>query len=183
MVIHIIILVFYLLQVYGVLVWLPVVYTCHSMFLVEHPQHLGLPLSAAITLLGIASIVINYWADYQRQSFREKQGNCLIWGKRPRQIVAKYTTGDGREKTSLLLASGWWGLSRHFHYVPELVAAWCWSVPALSSAILPYFYFVFLNILLFHRAVRDDIRCSVKYGKYWEEYRKLVPTYIIPYIF
>ena len=168
---------------WGVLVWLPVVYTCHSLFLVEHPQQLGVPLSATIMLLGILCIVINYWADNQREYFRESHGNCLIWGKHPVQIMAKYTTGDGKEKTSLLLASGWWGLSRHFHYVPELAAAWFWSVPALSAAILPYFYFVFLTILLFHRAVRDDIRCSVKYGKYWDEYCKLVPAKIIPYVF
>ncbi len=48
----------------------------------------------------------------------------------PRKIVAKYTTGDGREKTSLLLTSGWWGLARHFHYLPEILAAFFWSMPA-----------------------------------------------------
>ncbi|MFS7992065.1 putative 7-dehydrocholesterol reductase [Helianthus anomalus] len=51
-----------------------------------------------------------------------------------------------------------WGLSRHFHYVPEIMAAFFWTVPALFDNFLPYFYVVFLTILLFDRAKRDDGR-------------------------
>ncbi|KAK8989387.1 hypothetical protein V6N11_063815 [Hibiscus sabdariffa] len=36
-----------------------------------------------------------------------------------------------------------WGLARHFHYVPEILAAFFWTVPALFNHFLPYFYVVF----------------------------------------
>ncbi|KAH9716349.1 7-dehydrocholesterol reductase [Citrus sinensis] len=75
------------------------------------------------------------------------------------QIVASYTTSSGETKQSLLLTSGWWGLARHFHYVPEILAAFFWTVPALFNHFLPYFYVIFLTILLFDRAKRDDDRC------------------------
>jgi hypothetical protein len=40
------------------------------------------------------------------QVFRATGGKALVWGKPPKKIVAKYGTGDGKQKTSLLLASG-----------------------------------------------------------------------------
>ena len=48
---------------------------------------------------------------------------------------------------------------------------------------LAYFYFVFLCMLLFDRARRDCNRNKSKYGKYWDEYCKLVPYKIIPYVY
>lgn len=117
------------------------------------------------------------------QAFRATDGKELVWGKPPRKIVAKYTTGDGREKTSLLLTSGWWGLARHFHYLPEILAAFFWSMPAGFAHALPYFYVFFLTLLLTDRAFRDDVRCLSKYGAYWKQYTKLVPYKMIPYIF
>ncbi|GMN62669.1 hypothetical protein TIFTF001_031753 [Ficus carica] len=76
-----------------------------------------------------------------------------------------------------------WGLSRHFHYVPEILAAFFWTVPALFNHFLPYFYVVFLIILLFDRAKRDDDRCRSKYGRYWKLYCEKVPYRIIPGIY
>ncbi len=82
-----------------------------------------------------------------------------------------------------------WGLSRHFHYVPEILASLCWTLPGLfenvpfmlthvvflepSSELLifitpfkfqgiQYFYVFYLTILLFDRAIRDDERCRKK---------------------
>jgi 7-dehydrocholesterol reductase len=48
----------------------------------------------------------------QRQEFRKSEGKCKVWGEEPDYIVAHYTTEDGKERSSLLLASGWWGLAR-----------------------------------------------------------------------
>ena len=123
---------------------------------------------------------MNYLADRQRQLVRATDGNCKIWGRPPRLIHATYVTAQGDEKQTVLLASGWWGLSRHFHYVPEILAAFCWSVPALFTHFMPYFYVTFLTVLLAHRALRDDDRCTLKYGRFWDEYRKLVPNRILP---
>ncbi|XWS11624.1 hypothetical protein CRYUN_Cryun37aG0014600 [Craigia yunnanensis] len=168
---------------WGCLVWVPSVYTSPGMYLVNHPVNLGTQLALYILVAGILCIYINYDCDRQRQEFRRTNGKCVVWGKAPSKIEATYTTTSGETKTSLLLTSGWWGLSRHFHYVPEILAAFFWTVPALFNHFLPYFYVVFLTILLFDRAKRDDDRCRSKYGKYWKLYCKKVPYKIIPGIY
>ena len=134
--------------------------------------------SAVITALAAADAL--RWCE---QAFRATNGKELVWGKPPRKIVARYTTGDGLQKTSLLLTSGWWGLARHFHYLPEILAAFFWSMPAGFAHALPYFYVFFLTLLLTDRAFRDDVRCLSKYGAYWKQYTKAVPYKMIPYVF
>ncbi|KAL0414947.1 UNVERIFIED_CONTAM: 7-dehydrocholesterol reductase [Sesamum latifolium] len=168
---------------WGCLVWVPSVYTSPGMYLVNHPVTLGVQLALYILVAGILCVYINYDCDRQRQEFRRTNGKCLVWGKAPSKIVASYTTTTGETKTSLLLTSGWWGLARHFHYVPEILGAFFWTLPALFNHFLPYFYVVFLTILLFDRAKRDDDRCKSKYGKYWKLYCDKVPYRIIPGIY
>jgi 7-dehydrocholesterol reductase len=166
---------------WGCLVWVPSVYTSHSFYLAEHSPELSTVASALILILGTIMIWINYDSDNQRYVFRQTGGECLIWGSKPDKIVAEYTTDKGEVRKSLLLLGGWWKVSRHFHYVPEILAAFCWSVPALDSAfIAPYFYVMFLTILLTDRAYRDDDRCRKKYGTYWDAYCKAVPYKIVP---
>ncbi|XP_022716428.1 7-dehydrocholesterol reductase-like isoform X2 [Durio zibethinus] len=159
---------------WGCLVWVPSVYTSPGMYLVNHPVNLGTQLAVYILVAGILCIYINYDCDRQRQEFRRTNGKCKVWGKAPSKIEATYTTTSGETKTSLLLTSGWWGLSRHFHYVPEILAAFFWTVPALFNHFLPYFYVVFLTILLVDRAKRDDDRCRSKYGGKMSAYDNVV---------
>ncbi|XP_024638862.2 7-dehydrocholesterol reductase isoform X1 [Medicago truncatula] len=168
---------------WGCLVWVPSVYTSPGMYLVNHPVNLGTQLALFIFVAGILCIYINYDCDRQRQEFRRTNGKSLVWGKAPSKIEASYTTASGETKRSLLLTSGWWGLARHFHYVPEILAAFFWTVPALFNHFLPYFYVIFLIILLFDRAKRDDDRCRSKYGKYWKLYCDRVAYRIIPGIY
>jgi len=167
---------------WGCLVWVPGVYTSSTLYLVQHPNHLGLPLACTIFVLGAICIMINFWADRQRQRVRESEGNCTVWGQKPVVTVANYTTGNGEKKQNLLLSSGWWGISRHFHYIPEILGAFFWSVPALFTHFFPYFYVIFLTILLIERAFRDDRRCALKYGNDWNTYCQQVPYKIIPYM-
>jgi 7-dehydrocholesterol reductase len=167
---------------WGCLVWVPCVYTSPSMYLVLHPNDLGTFIALAITVVGAASILINFSADRQRQLVRATNGNCTVWGKPPVTTRASYTTTTGEKKENLLLASGWWGVARHFHYVPEILGAFCWTLPALFLNVTPYFYVIFLTILLIDRAYRDDERCAQKYGNGWLEYCRLVPYKIIPFV-
>ena len=141
---------------WGCLVWVPAVYTSHSLYMVNNPHTLGLFWSAVIFVCGVAAIFINYWADHQRQTVRALDGKCTVWGKEPDIIVGRYVTEKGEHKQSLLLASGFWGISRHFHYVPEVLAAFFWTVPALFDHALPYFYVVFLAILLITRTCMES---------------------------
>lgn len=168
---------------WGCLVWLPVVYTSHTLYLVDHPHQLGAPIALGIGLAGVASIAVNYLADRQRQRVRATRGHTRVWGREPELIHARYTTEDGKERESLLLTSGFWGLSRHFHYLPEWTAAVFWTLPVLFDAALPWTYVIFLGVLLTDRAFRDDRRCAEKYGADWDEYRRRVPYRIVPGVF
>ncbi len=167
---------------WGCMVWVPCIYTSPSMYLVNHPIHLNFWVGAVILGLGIFSILINYLADRQRQTTRATGGNCKVWGRKPVTLSAQYTNREGHTSQALLLLSGWWGVARHFHYVPEIAAAFFWSVPALFTSFAPYFYVSFLTILLVDRAFRDDQRCAEKYGKDWDKYCEQVPYKIIPFI-
>jgi len=170
---------------WGCMVWVPSVYTMHTLFLVNKPP--GEELSFEITVLyilgGIFSVWCNYDCDRQRQEFRRTSGKAKIWGSAPEYIEAKFVTEDGNNHSSLLLASGWWRIARHFHYVPEITASIFWCAPSAQTAwyaYLPYFYPLYLTLLLLDRSFRDDQRCSDKYKGYWVEYCDKVPYKILP---
>lgn len=167
---------------YGCLSWVPIVYTSPGLFLVNRPYDWPLPVALAITFAGVACVFINYDSDRQRQQFRLAHGKANVWGSKPRFITAEYSSGDGKTNKSLLLASGYWGLSRHFHYVPEILAACFWTLPGGFSSTLQWFYVIFLVCLLTDRAFRDDARCANKYGAYWQKYCELVPWRIVPFV-
>jgi 7-dehydrocholesterol reductase len=168
---------------WGVTVWIPALYTLPTQWLVRHRGELHPALAVAIVAFGVLSIAANYAADAQRQRVRETNGQTTVWGRKPQIIYAEYTTADGAKHQSLLLASGWWGLARHFHYVPELALAFAWTVPAGFTHLAPWVYWLFLSVLLFDRATRDDRRCRTKYGAYWDDYCERVPYKIIPYVY
>lgn len=168
---------------WGCLCWLPSLYPLVSQYLVTQPMRLGPFWSSIILCLGLLSILVNYLADLQRQEVRHHDGDCLVWGKRPDIIRAKYITENGEERESILLASGWWGLSRHFHYVPEILLSFFWTCPAGFGALLPYSYITFLIILLIHRSFRDEDKCGKKYGAFWQQYCRKVRHRIVPYLF
>ncbi|PIZ03472.1 MAG: 7-dehydrocholesterol reductase [Gammaproteobacteria bacterium CG_4_10_14_0_8_um_filter_38_16] len=166
---------------WGCLVWVPGIYTLPVAYLVNHPYQFSPIVATAILMLGIASVLLNYLADAQRQKVRATNGDCTVWGKPPQLIRAQYVDHQGREKNSVLLVSGWWGISRHFHYLLEIALAFFWTLPVLFLHGLPWFYVIFLTILLIHRSYRDEKRCANKYGKYWEMYCSYVPNKMIPW--
>jgi len=175
---------------WGCLVWVPAVYTLHSRFLVMRPSQLELPVAAGLFALSMVGVVLNYMADRERDVFRATNGSALVWRRKPKFIEAKYRivdrhTGQETEKTSLLLASGFWGIARHLQYLFELTAAWSWCFLAnpMVNGVLPLWYAAFLTWLLVDRAKRDSKKCHLKYGKYYEEYCALVPWKILPGIY
>jgi 7-dehydrocholesterol reductase len=110
---------------WGCLVWVPCLYTLHARFCVQHPSGLSPAVAGTIFAVGLLGVLLNYLADLERQKFRECGGKMQVWGKAPVFIKASYTALDERgqpaKRTSLLLASGFWGVARHFHYVSVLV--------------------------------------------------------------
>ena len=170
--------------IWGCLAWVPGTYTFAS-YVTAATDSGDMSLGAAATLLlvGLVAIYLNWDADDQRQRVTRTGGKCLVWGKPPQVIRASYRTADGELHHSILLHSGWWGISRHFHYIAEITAAVTWCLPGMLHYPIAWFYPVFLTILLVDRAYRDEIRCAAKYGKFWEKYCSLVPYRIVPYIY
>jgi 7-dehydrocholesterol reductase len=168
---------------WGVCAWLPCVYTLSALYLVDHPRTLSPIVAVATFAFGLLALAINYSADEQRQRVRATHGQTRIWGRPPELIHATYVPADGHPRQNFLLVSGWWGVARHFHYVPELALALAWTSTVGFERMLPWFYPVFLCILLTHRAVRDDERCARKYGAAWVEYRRRVPWKMLPGVF
>lgn len=52
-----------------------------------------------------------------------------------------------------------------------------------SSSLIPFFYPVYLTILLVHRELRDEASNRRKYGASWDEYCRRVPYRILPKVF
>jgi 7-dehydrocholesterol reductase len=153
------------------------------MYLSVRPKQYDWTYCIIIIVVGLVSLYINYISDYQRLITRRMKGNNKIWGRKPNVIKAQYQTSDGKTRENLLLVDGFWKISRHFNYLPELLLAFCWSLPVGFDTFLPWNYFFQLCGLLTDRTLRDDTRCQLKYGKYWDEYCKQVPYKMIPYVF
>ncbi|KAI3634404.1 hypothetical protein MIR68_008008 [Amoeboaphelidium protococcarum] len=163
--------------------WLPFMYTLQSHYLVRNPVDLHPLVCAAVFGVGMFGYYIFRAVNHQKDFVRKHDGNCLIWGKPAKFVRAKYTTTDGKEHSSILLASGWWGLARHFNYTGDLILSFAMCAACGFQHLLPYFYIIYMTILLLTRIRRDDARCSGKYGKYWEDYKKLVRWQLIPYVY
>jgi len=176
-------------ETWGCLVWVPAIYTLHTRCAVALTSGLSPPVAAAIFSVGLTGVGLNFWADNQRQVFRETRGKTPVWGRQPQYIEATYEarnakTGELETHTSLLLASGWWGLARHLQYTFELMAAWSWGLLGGGTvSLLPLFYPAFLTILLIHRASRDETKCLNKYGEHYKKYMQIVPYKIVPYLY
>ena len=169
--------------VWGVMIWVPAIYTLTAHYLVLHPVQIGPVFSTLLIVVGVLSFFSKTSMNRQRIRVRKHNGQSRIWGHQAKIIRATYVDEKGEQRESILLVDGWWGVARHFHYVGEILGALCWSLPALFENFMPYFYVVFLTILLFHRAKRDDVKCRLKYGKYWDQYCREVPYKIIPGIY
>eukprot|EP00906_Rhabdomonas_costata_P030630 RCo043284 len=181
---------FYL--IWGCIGAVPAMYTSALNFICRQPpETLLTPTGCLVALtVGLASVLCNYAADRQKHHVRHSSATTQagadtpprVWGRPAKVLRATYVDRTGQTHTSLLLLCGFWGMARHFHYLFEILAALCWSIPAGSSGILPYLYVIFLTLLLLDRTLRDEQRCHRKYGMHWESYKEKVPWVIIPYV-
>jgi len=146
---------------------------------------------AAFIALEIA-VLAAYWvfdeANAQKNRFRAQQLSGAFverpWAlpqlpnatlHSPRYLTTK--------KGSTLLVDGWWQYVRKPHYAADLCLAVLLCLPCGFHHFLPYFFACFFLPMLVHREIRDTHRCSVKYGKDWDEYTALVPYILVPGIY
>jgi len=94
----------------------------------------------------------------------------MLWfGKQPQYLTVEYTVpqpnGEKLVKKSMLLVDGFWGVLRHPQYIFELGIAFSWGLLSGISTRngQSTLYFIFLTILLVHRAERDARKCKAKW--------------------
>jgi len=96
------------------------------------------------------------------------------------------TKKSGKKKPKMiggkLLADGWWGRMQHPNYLGDMLIGLGMSLPC-GIQLGGYFYPIYLTTLLIHRQMRDDKKCSEKYGTLWKEYCKDVPYKILPGVY
>lgn len=168
---------------WGDCVWLPYMYTLQAFYLASHPVELSTVQSIAIFLLGVAGYWIFRTANAQKDAFRQNREKAVIWGKKVETIPCTYKSFDGTTHQSKLLVSGWWGIGRHMNYTGDLMLSSAYCLACGFGHLLPYFYIIFMTILLVHRCHRDEDRCLNKYGAAWKEYCRRVPYRILPGFF
>lgn len=168
---------------WGCICFLSLMYPLTSLYMVENSPDSSALQAVLVFFTGVVMIGLNYWTDYQRQVVRATNGKCVIWGSPPKLIKASYRDASGKQRTNVLLASGFWSLSRHLNYLFEILGALCWALPSGASSIVPYLYVLYLVGLLLHRSYRDEEKCSAKYGHFWKQYRDLVKCQMVPYLF
>lgn len=168
---------------WGDSVWLPYMYTLQGLYLLYHPATLSKSAALIIFFLGLAGYAIFRSANYQKDIFRNSKHPPKIWGENPRWIDCAYTTLQGETKKSRLLTTGWWGKARHFNYTGDLILSLAYCLSCGFDNLLPYFYVIYMTILLVHRCYRDEHRCYHKYGEGWTNYCREVPYRLIPGLF
>ncbi|XP_009365320.1 delta(14)-sterol reductase-like [Pyrus x bretschneideri] len=155
--------------VFGDLVWIPFTFSIQGWWLLSNKMELGTAAVIANCLTFLIGYLVFRGANKQKHVFK-KNPKAPIWGKPVRVIGGK------------LLASGYWGIARHCNYLGDLLLALSFSLPCGISSPVPYFYPIYLLILLIWRERRDEARCAEKYREIWAEYCRLVPWRILPYV-
>ena len=160
---------------FGDLVWVPMTYSLQAHYLIDRVHSLPVWGAILIVLTNMLGLYIFRAVNLQKHKFRGDPENARIWGKK----VEYMQTAQGGK----LLLSGFWGWSRHFNYVGDILMALSWSLPYLFGSALPSFYPIYFAVLLIHRERRDHNFCSKKYGDDWTRYCEKVPHRIIPGIY
>jgi protein-S-isoprenylcysteine O-methyltransferase Ste14 len=69
------------------------------------------------------------------------------------------------------------------NYFGDLLMGLAWCLPCGFESPLPYFYIVYLAILLVHRERRDHNMCATRYGADWDVYCAKVRYRIVPGVY
>jgi len=198
---------------FGDIPWVPFMYSLQARYLAVHPVELGPWALLTFGALGTGYYIFrstnneknrfrtnpNDPAIKHLKYIQTKQGSKLLisgWWGRARHI--NYL-GDWLLSWSYCLPTGLAGYQIIRHAIMPL------TIPDGGKAMLgqqkgpitvvypgeaqgwgmavTYFYMIYFAVLLVHRERRDEAKCRAKYGKDWEEYCKIVPWRIIPYIY
>jgi protein-S-isoprenylcysteine O-methyltransferase Ste14 len=157
---------------WGCLVFYPFFYPVGLWVVADLPDpHTPWPVLAFSGLLFFGGWILARGANLQKFHFKQDP-SARVFGLAPVAIGER------------VLASGFWGLSRHINYLGEILMATALTLSlGYPGVIAPWLYPLYYLALLIPRQHADDLRCAEKYGPLWVEYCKRVPYRIIPGIY
>uniref|UniRef100_A0AAR2KNT9 Delta(14)-sterol reductase LBR n=1 Tax=Pygocentrus nattereri TaxID=42514 RepID=A0AAR2KNT9_PYGNA len=158
---------------FGDLAWVPFTFTCQAYYLASHPSDLSAFWIVAIMIMNVVGYYIFRKANSQKFAFRRNPSDPAL------SHLKTIPTATGKS----LIVSGLWGFVRHPNYLGDLIMALAWSLSCGFNHVIPYFYLIYLILLLVHRNARDEHQCRKKYGLAWGEYCKTVRYRIFPGIY
>ncbi|KAJ3204499.1 hypothetical protein HDU82_005797 [Entophlyctis luteolus] len=158
---------------FGDLVWVPFTYSLQSKYLSMSPVDLSPSLVAAFIVMKLFGLYIFRGSNGQKNAFRTNPGSP----------ECKHLKFIETKRGTKLLVSGWWGIARHINYTGDWLMALSWSVPTGFGSLIPYFYPIYFGILLWHREIRDEHNCKLKYGKDWDRYCAIVKYRFVPGVY
>ncbi|CAG8488984.1 5966_t:CDS:2 [Acaulospora morrowiae] len=158
---------------FGNFTWVGFLYALQARYLSLHPVHLSW-----LQILFIAGLnATGYYI------FRSSNNEKNIFRNNPDDSRVKHLKYIKTKAGPRLIVSGWWGKARHINYLGDWLMAWAWCLPCGFDNLFPYFYIIYFTVLLVHRELRDEEKCSKKYGKDWITYCRMVKWRIIPGIY
>ena len=158
---------------FGDLAWVPFSYCLQAKYIAEHAPQLAWWQAAAILAMNVAGYVVFRGANGQKDTFR----------KDPQHLSVRHLTSLQTKRGTQLLYSGWWGIARHINYTGDWMMGLAWCLACGHACIIPYFYAAYFAVLLMHRERRDDAACAQKYGRDWQQYKRLVPWRLVPHVY
>jgi len=85
---------------WGCSVWVPIIYTSHSLYFVEHERDISRELAAFIAICGIYSVFVNYEADWQRQTVRSICSRKTVTHTHTHTTFSSFKTGKSTRRTT-----------------------------------------------------------------------------------
>ncbi len=160
---------------FGCLAFYPYFYSVSLWFTASLPNP-GHPawMTVLFGALFLFGWVFTRGANMQKYFFKTAPDRKFLW-------IQPEVLTDGK---LTLLASGFWGASRHINYLGEIIQA---IAVALASGYfgiwMVWLYPAYYIGLMFSRQADDDKVCKAKYGELWDQYTEKVKYKIIPFIY
>lgn len=171
-------------ELWGCLCFVPAFYTIHTRRAIEYGSGLALSSALPVYVIGSVAWFLCQWTNEQKRLFRINPERTICCSRdAPRKVEAFYYK-DGELRSNYLLTGGWWGQCRHPQYVFDILHSFSWGVLAggFNGNVSAFLYPVYITVLLVHRSIRDEKRCRLKYGTFYETYKETVPYRMIRYI-
>jgi delta14-sterol reductase len=160
---------------FGCLAFYPYFYSV-SLWFTAHLPNPGRPawLTIAFGALFLGGWVLTRGANMQKYLFKTAPGRRFLW-------ITPEVLSDGDHT---LLASGFWGVSRHVNYLGEITQAVAIALASGYFGIwMVWLYPAYYVALMLTRQADDDKVCHAKYGELWDRYTAKVKYKIVPRVY